>query len=91
MKFPFDTIKIDKSFVQPSSHAGRPVILRSIVGLAHDLGMDVVAEGAETETDLLDLYQLGCEYAQGYIFGKPMKDSMAFQALLQDHPVASGS
>ncbi len=91
MKFPFDTIKIDKSFVQPSSHAGRPVILRSIVGLAHDLGMDVVAEGAETEVDLLDLYQLGCEYAQGYIFGKPMKDSMAFQALLQDHPIASGS
>lgn len=91
MKFPFDTIKIDKSFVQPSSHAGRPVILRSIVGLAHDLGMDVVAEGAETETDLLDLYHLGCEYAQGYIFGKPMKDTMAFQALLQDHPAASGS
>lgn len=88
MKFPFDTIKIDKSFVQPSSHAGRPVILRSIVGLAHDLGMDVVAEGAETETDLLDLHQLGCEFAQGYIFGKPMKDALAYQALLQDHPVA---
>ncbi len=89
MRFPFDTIKIDKSFVQPSSHAGRPVILRSIVGMAHDLGMEVVAEGAETEADLLDLYQLGCEYAQGYIFGKPMQDGMAYQALLQDHPATS--
>jgi diguanylate cyclase (GGDEF)-like protein/PAS domain S-box-containing protein len=88
MKFPFDTIKIDKSFVQPSTHEGRPVILRSIIAMAHDLGMEVVAEGAETETDVLDLYQLGCQYAQGYIFGQPMKESIAFQALLQDHPIS---
>ncbi len=88
MKFPFDTIKIDKSFVQPSSHAGRPVILRSIIAMAHDLGMQVVAEGAETETDILDLYQLGCEYAQGYIFGQPMQEDTAFQALMQDYPVS---
>ncbi len=87
MKFPFDTIKIDKSFVQPSTHTGRPVILRSIISMAHDLGMDIVAEGAETETDVLDLYQLGCEYAQGYIFGRPMSEKTAFQALLQDHPL----
>lgn len=85
MKFPFDTIKIDKSFVQASGDAGRPVILRSIITMAHDLGMDIVAEGAETETDLLDLYQLGCEYAQGYVFGQPMNETTAFNALLQDH------
>ncbi len=87
MKFPFDTLKIDKSFVQPSPHAGRPVILRSIIAMAHDLGLHVVAEGAETETDVLDLYQLGCEYAQGYIFGQPMQESTAFQALVQDYAV----
>ena len=48
------------------------MILRSIIALAHDLGMDVVAEGAETDSDAVELYQLGCEYAQGYVFGEPM-------------------
>ena len=71
-RFPFDTIKIDKSFVRPDARGARPAILRSIVGLAHDLGMEVVAEGAETESDTIELYQLGCEYAQGYAFGQPI-------------------
>ena len=65
-RFPFDTIKIDQSFVRTNNKGTRPVILRSIIALAHDLGMDVVAEGAETDSDAVELYQLGCEYAQGY-------------------------
>ncbi len=71
-RFPFDTIKIDKSFVQTTAKGTRPVILRSIIALAHDLGMDVVAEGAETDSDAVELSQLGCEYAQGFLFGEPM-------------------
>src|SRR5690349_6977904 len=81
-RFPFDTIKIDQSFVRANSKGARPVILRSIVALAHDLGMEVVAEGAETDSDAVELYQLGCEYAQGFHFGEPMSADDA-KALLQ--------
>jgi diguanylate cyclase (GGDEF)-like protein/PAS domain S-box-containing protein len=81
-RFPFDTIKIDQSFVRSNGKGTRPVILRSIISLAHDLGMEVVAEGAETDSDAIELFQLGCEYAQGYHFGEPMTADDA-RALLQ--------
>lgn len=68
-RFPFDTLKIDQSFVRHDDTGKRPLILRSIVGLAHDLGMDIVAEGAESEADTVELFQLGCQFAQGYVFG----------------------
>jgi diguanylate cyclase (GGDEF)-like protein/PAS domain S-box-containing protein len=83
-RFPFDTIKIDQSFVRTTSRGTRPVILRSIIGLAHDLGMEVVAEGAETDSDAVELYQLGCEYAQGFAFGEPMTAEQARELLLTD-------
>ena len=86
-RFPFDTIKIDQSFVRTTSKGTRPVILRSIVSLAHDLGMDVVAEGAETDSDAVELSQLGCEYAQGFLFGAPMTPEKA-RELLQPDPGA---
>lgn len=83
-RFPFDTIKIDQSFVRTNNKGTRPVILRSIVALAHDLGMDVVAEGAETDSDAVELFQLGCEYAQGYAFGEPMTADAARELLLSE-------
>jgi diguanylate cyclase (GGDEF)-like protein/PAS domain S-box-containing protein len=86
-RFPFDTIKIDQSFVRMSAKGTRPVILRSMIALAHDLGMDVVAEGAETDSDAVELFQLGCEYAQGFAFGEPMSAERA-RALLE--PDAAG-
>jgi diguanylate cyclase (GGDEF)-like protein/PAS domain S-box-containing protein len=81
-RFPFDTIKIDQSFVRMSAKGTRPVILRSMIALAHDLGMDVVAEGAETDSDAVELFQLGCEYVQGFAFGEPMSAERA-RALLE--------
>jgi len=85
-RFPFDTIKIDQSFVRTTTRGTRPVILRSIIALAHDLGMEVVAEGAETDSDAVELSQMGCEYAQGFAFGEPMT-SEAARDLLLDKPV----
>jgi diguanylate cyclase (GGDEF)-like protein/PAS domain S-box-containing protein len=83
-RFPFDTIKIDQSFVRANNKGARPVILRSIIALAHDLGMDVVAEGAETDSDAVELYQMGCEYAQGYVFGEPMTAEAARKLLMRE-------
>src|SRR2546428_12868628 len=73
-----------QSFVRTTSRGKRPVILRSIIALAHDLGMDVVAEGAETDSDAVELYQLGCEYAQGYAFGYPMTADEASKLLTSE-------
>jgi EAL domain-containing protein (putative c-di-GMP-specific phosphodiesterase class I) len=87
-RFPFDTIKIDQSFVRTTNKGKRPVILRSIIAMAHDLGMDVVAEGAETESDAVELHQLGCEFAQGYLFGEPMTADQA-RAMVDPEKVAA--
>jgi diguanylate cyclase (GGDEF)-like protein/PAS domain S-box-containing protein len=84
-RFPFDTIKIDQSFVRTNARGTRPVILRSIISLAHDLGMEVVAEGAETDSDAIELYQLGCEFAQGFAFGEPMSAEAAKDLLAGEH------
>jgi diguanylate cyclase (GGDEF)-like protein/PAS domain S-box-containing protein len=86
-RFPFDTIKIDQSFVRTTAKGTRPVILRSIIALAHDLGMEVVAEGAETDSDAVELYQLGCEYAQGFVFGEPMTAEQARDLLQTERRV----
>jgi EAL domain-containing protein (putative c-di-GMP-specific phosphodiesterase class I) len=83
-RFPFDTIKIDRSFVRTTPKGTRPILLRSIIALAHDLGMEVVAEGAETDSDAVELYQLGCEYAQGFAFGEPMTPEAARKMLLSE-------
>ena len=80
-RFPFQTLKIDRSFVQGVG-AKRDVLLRSIVALAHDLGLEVVAEGAETLDEVHELHELGCEYAQGFVFGTPMSADDALKTLL---------
>ena len=71
-QFPVDTIKIDKSFVAEMGGGQEPsVLVRSIVTMAQDLGKMVVAEGAERQDQVDELTKMGCEYGQGYLFGKP--------------------
>jgi diguanylate cyclase (GGDEF)-like protein len=71
-KFRFDKIKIDQSFVRglcdnPESEA----IVRAVINLCHDLGMETVAEGVETPEQAARLREIGCEIGQGYLFGRP--------------------
>lgn len=81
---PFDTVKIDKTFLSRSPNGGNEadVILGSIVSLVHGLGRSVVVEGVEHAADAERLKELGCEYAQGYYFGSPLPaaDALKFIA-----------
>jgi diguanylate cyclase (GGDEF)-like protein/PAS domain S-box-containing protein len=79
-RFPFDAIKIDRSFVRQIA-TGQTAILRSIVKMAQELGLSIIAEGAESEGDTQALFELGCEYAQGFAFGEPMSMLQARQLL----------
>ncbi|MGL4378097.1 MAG: putative bifunctional diguanylate cyclase/phosphodiesterase, partial [Microcoleaceae cyanobacterium] len=87
-RFPTDTLKVDKSFVGRMELAGEGenvAIVRTIITLAHVLGMDVIAEGVETSEQLAKLRSLGCEYGQGYFFSKPLP-SEAIEELLRSDP-----
>jgi diguanylate cyclase (GGDEF)-like protein/PAS domain S-box-containing protein len=80
--FPGDALKIDRSFVDSmSSDPGALQIIRAVIGLAHDLGMSVVAEGVETDTQLDLLRALDCEYAQGFLLARPLDPIAAGQLL----------
>jgi diguanylate cyclase (GGDEF)-like protein len=85
-RFPFDTLKVDRSFVNAMDEIGEDAaIVKTIIMLGHTLGMDVVAEGVETASQMEKLKALNCEYGQGYYFSKPLA-SEAATALLKDPP-----
>ena len=79
-RFPIDTLKIDRSFVtQMMENEENLAIVRTIVALARNLGMDVVAEGVETEDQLMLLRKLECENGQGFLFSTPLGDGQVEQ------------
>ncbi len=87
-RFPFEIIKVDRALVSDDAIDGQtPLVLRSVVALAHELGKEVVAEGVETQSDAGYLRSIGCEYGQGYYYGEPMsaKDVAALLAALASH------
>ena len=72
-RFPIDTLKVDSSFVSRIGEDKENLeIVRTIITLAHNLKMDVIAEGVETAEQLSQLRDLGCEYGQGYYFSQPV-------------------
>jgi diguanylate cyclase (GGDEF)-like protein/PAS domain S-box-containing protein len=82
-EMPIDVLKIDKSFVEGIAVNGqRLALVKGIVEIAHTLGIDVIAEGIETEEQRALMAQMGCRYGQGYLLARPMPWDQA-QVLLR--------
>ncbi len=72
-RFPFDALKIDRSFVEGLGvEQERTAIVEAVIGMAHALSLDAIAEGVENEAQLSELRRLGCDYAQGHLFSRPL-------------------
>lgn len=85
-RFPLDTLKIDRSFIRDMQVGGEGMeIARTILPMANNLRLDVVAEGVETIEQVALLKQLHCSYAQGYYFSKPLS-AEGTTALLHEEP-----
>jgi diguanylate cyclase (GGDEF)-like protein/PAS domain S-box-containing protein len=86
-RFPVNTLKVDRSFVGLMNLDNENFeIVRTIITLAHTLGMDVVAEGVETSAQLEQLKSLGCAFGQGFFFSKPLGASAAEAFILKCFP-----
>lgn len=86
---PLDALKIDRSFVmEMDSNRTQEGIVGAIVALAHTLGLDLVAEGIEESNQGHYLRQLGCQFGQGYFYGRPMPPEKV-PALLQARPTST--
>ncbi len=81
-RFPIDALKIDRAFISRIDAEGRNIqIVRTIVTLAHDLGLSVVAEGVETLEQARAIRLLGCEQAQGYLIAQPLDSGQVAEYL----------
>ena len=82
-RYPFDSIKIDREFVSDMTYdMGDRELVNAAIVMAHSLDLKVVAEGVETEQQLADLEELGCDYVQGYLLGRPVSEQ-EFTAMLR--------
>jgi diguanylate cyclase (GGDEF)-like protein/PAS domain S-box-containing protein len=91
-EFDLDYLKIDRSFVRNLTALSKEYSLcESIVVMAHNLGIKVIVEGVETEQQRLLLTQMGCDYAQGYLFSKPVCAADFEQYMAQNLSAVAGS
>jgi EAL domain-containing protein (putative c-di-GMP-specific phosphodiesterase class I) len=85
-KFPFDKIKIDRSFIGTLGESnGSAAIVRTIASLGSNLGMETTAEGIETAEQLELVRQAGCTEAQGFHFSRPCTASDVFRVIERFH------
>ncbi|HWP94173.1 MAG TPA: EAL domain-containing protein [Gammaproteobacteria bacterium] len=86
-QFPVDKVKIDKTFVRDLLlDEADTAIVRAVVPLAHSLGMKVIAEGVETDAQLVWLRELGCDLVQGYLFHPPLPPERLEELLARGYP-----
>ncbi len=86
-RVPGRALKIDASFItEMTADERHHEIVRSIVGLAHKLGLEVVAEGVETPLQLQALSDLGCDHGQGFYFSRPLEPASLEELLAADTP-----
>jgi len=91
-RIPVDTLKIDRAFIMNmDTDPENREIVRTIIMLAHNLGLKVVAEGTETEKHIDQLKELHCEMAQGYYFSKPADDKAMLKLLASNYAVSAAS
>lgn len=87
-RFPIDTLKIDRTFILDLEQDEESVLmLESIIGLAQNLKLEIVAEGIETESQLNILKKLGCHLVQGFYFAKPTEPDKALQFFVDQQQV----
>jgi PAS domain S-box-containing protein len=91
-RIPVDTLKIDRAFIMNmDTDAENREIVKTIIMLAHNLGLKVVAEGTETEKHINQLTDLHCEMAQGYFYSRPADNLTMLKLLAADHRAMSAT
>jgi len=91
-RFPLDTLKLDRSFIRDvATDSNDAAIVSSVIGLAHDLSLEVIAEGVENKEQLTFLREHGCNQVQGYYFSEPLPAEELFELLKRGKPLLSGS
>jgi EAL domain-containing protein (putative c-di-GMP-specific phosphodiesterase class I) len=88
-RFPVDQLKVDRGFVQDVAQHGDTRIIGAVVRLAHDLGLEVVAEGVETEDELSIVRKLECDSMQGFLLGYPLSPTLIEQTFALDHQLSA--
>lgn len=91
-RFPIDYLKIDRSFVDEAlTNSDDRAIVSAIIGMAQNLGLQVVAEGVETPEQARFMRDKGCDFAQGYYFGRPMTAADLLDCMVREHTGANGA